>query len=343
MSEFRQNPANHDWIILATERAKRPDSFKSKEPRVQRPKMDPACIFCEGNEEKTTGEIWADRGNTAPNAKGWKIRVIPNKFPAVQSDVRLERIVEGIYRKVCGYGKHEVIIETPSHDLCFGNMNVNDVYGVLITYKMRLAQLMKDPHIQLVMIFENHGKRAGASQEHAHSQIIAVPIIPNHIRNEIDAGRNYTDDNGTCVYCDMIKEEIEKKARIVLETAHFVAFEPFASRTPFETWIVPKRHESSFEHITDDELLDLAGALGDTMAKLYNGLDDPDYNLMIHTAPRQEDPADYYHWHIQIVPKLTTPAGFELGTGIYINSAVPADSAKFLRETKIDKKITTTN
>jgi len=261
--------------------------------------------------------------------------VLPNKFPAVSVNTPIDRTIEGMYRKVCGYGRHEVIVETPIHNRCFGNMPENEIYGVLITYKMRLIQLMKDPHVQLVMIFKNHGKRAGASQEHPHSQIIAIPIIPNHIRNEIDAGRNYTDDNGTCVYCDMLKEETKNATRIVLETKYFVVFEPYASRTPFETWIVPKRHDASYEHVTDEELFDLAHALGTTMAKLYIGLDDPDYNMMLHTAPRQEDPADYYHWHIQIIPKLSTPAGFELGTGIYINSAIPSESAKFLREIEV--------
>jgi len=186
--------------------------------------------------------------------------------------------------------------------------------------------------MDLITIFRNNGKSAGTSLEHPHSQIIGSPIVPVHIRYKIQEAVRYFDDTGRCVYCDALKEELAIKDKIVLETNEFVALEPFASKSPFETWILPKKHESSFKNINTAEKRDLAKVLREVLGKLYVGLNDPSYNMMIHSAPRQEDPADYYHWHIQIVPRITTPAGFELGSGIYINVVRPEDAAKFLRE-----------
>jgi UDPglucose--hexose-1-phosphate uridylyltransferase len=333
MSELRQSPATKEWVIIATERAKRPDDFSKKtEEPVKKPAYDAKCPFCHGNENLCTPEVFAYREKgTAPNTKGWTLRVVPNKFAALYPG-ELIRSSNNFFKSMTGIGVHEVVVETPEHHLTMGTMSVEQIERVISAYNERYHAISEDKRMDLITIFRNNGKSAGTSLEHPHSQIIASPIVPVHIRYKIQEAVRYFDDTGRCVYCDAIKEELATKDKIVAETKEFVVIEPFASRTPFETWIVPKRHDASFKNINTTEKKDLAKVLRETLGKLYVGLNDPSYNLMIHSAPRQEDPADYYHWHIQIVPRITTPAGFELGSGIYINVVKPEDAAKFLRE-----------
>lgn len=332
MSELRQNPATKEWVIVATERAKRPDDFAKKtvEP-VKKPAYDSKCPFCPGNESLCTKEVFAYRENgTAPNTPGWTLKVVPNKFAALYPG----ELVRGgnFFKTMSGIGVHEVVVETPEHHLTMGTMSVEQIEKVISAYSERYHAISEDKRMDLITIFRNNGKSAGTSLEHPHSQIIGSPIVPVHIRYKIQEAVRYFDDTGRCVYCDALKEELAIKDKIVLETNEFVALEPFASKSPFETWILPKKHESSFKNINTAEKRDLAKVLREVLGKLYVGLNDPSYNMMIHSAPRQEDPADYYHWHIQIVPRITTPAGFELGSGIYINVVRPEDAAKFLRE-----------
>jgi UDPglucose--hexose-1-phosphate uridylyltransferase len=213
-------------------------------------------------------------------------------------------------------------------------MSREAVEGILASYIERYQELSKDPCVQLITIFRNSGPRAGTSLRHPHSQIIASPIIPIHIRHIIQEAVRYFDTMGRCIYCTMIEQEKALEERVISETEYFVSVAPFASRSPFETWILPKRHRASFANISDVEKRDLAGVLRDILSRLYHGLGDPDYNYMIHSAPYHEDPADYYHWHLQILPKLSEVAGFELGSSIYLNATSPEENAGFLREIK---------
>jgi UDPglucose--hexose-1-phosphate uridylyltransferase len=341
MSELRQNTITKDWVIIAPERSKRPDQFKHRKVQDKRDGQDvkeqTACPFCPGNEvmcgEAVLTYNQKDSGESS-QAK-WSLRVVPNKFPALAEDGETSRITQGIgnfFIKMNGVGHHEVVIEHPEHFQTIATMSREAVEGILASYVERYQELSEDPCAQLITIFRNNGPRAGTSLRHPHSQIIASPIVPIHIRHVIEEAVRYFDTMGRCIYCAMIAQEKALEERIISETEHFISFAPFASRSPFEIWILPKRHRASFANISDVEKRDLAGVLRDTLSRLYHGLGDPDYNYMIHSAPYHEDPADYYHWHLQILPKLSELAGFELGSSIYLNTTSPEENARFLRE-----------
>lgn len=343
MSELRQNTITKDWVVIAPERSKRPDEFKHRKVQDKRAEQDVkeqvACPFCPGNEtmcgEAVLTYYQKDSGK-GPQAK-WSLRVVPNKFPALVQDGETSRIAEGIgnfFIKMNGVGHHEVVIEHPEHFQTIATMSREAVEGILASYIERYQQLSEDPCVQLITIFRNNGPRAGTSLRHPHSQIIASPIIPIQIRHVIEEAVRYFDTMGRCIFCTMIEQEKTVEKRVISETEHFISVAPFASRSPFETWIVPKRHRASFAKISDVEKRDLAGVLRDILSRLYHGLGDPDYNYMIHSAPYHEDPADYYHWHLQILPKLSEVAGFELGSSIYLNTTSPEENARFLRGIK---------
>ena len=333
MPELRQNPATKEWVIIATERARRPEDFPQKPPEIQTPEEIEKCPFCEGHESETPPEIFAYREyGTAPNSPGWWIRVIPNKFAALIRDGLPKREkIDHFFRRMDGIGEHEVLIEHPKHDFTIATMEEKQVEEIFLAYRERYLDLCKNPKFELVMVFKNHGQAAGTSVRHPHSQIIASPVTPQHVRHRLEEAMRYFDDNGVCVYCAMIEEELKMKERLVLETDNFVAFEPFASRSPFETLILPKKHSSSFPFITSDETKEMAYVTKAILSKLYKSLKDPDYNYVIHSSPCHEKELEYYHWHMQILPRITALAGFELGSGIYINTVIPEKAADFLR------------
>jgi UDPglucose--hexose-1-phosphate uridylyltransferase len=248
-------------------------------------------------------------------------------------DGSLERKEEkGFFRMMDGVGVHEVVIGSPIHNQLFPLLEDKKVEEVILAYRERYLALKQDERIKLIIIFKNHGKGAGTSLEHTHSQIVGTAIVPSNIRKKLEEAARYYDDHGCCVYCDLIEEELSLGKRIVMDTEKFVVLHPFASRLPFETWIVPKRHGASFGSIGIDDAKAFGKVLKETLYRLYNKLNDPDYNYVIHTAPIKDENEDYYHWHLQIIPRLTTPAGFEMGSGIFINVAYPEDTARFLRE-----------
>lgn len=331
MPEFRQNIATKEWVIIATERAKRPEDFlKGKETRPELPVYSETCPFCPGHEEKTPPSLL-----TMEDDGAWKLRVVPNKFAALQPQYSTKRERVGRFLKADGFGVAEVIIETPVHNKTIATMDVHEVQRTIEAYKSRQIAISEDPRINLVTVFRNHGSKAGTSLEHPHSQIIATPIVPPHVRYPITQATLAFDTHGSCVFCDMIQEEIQQKERIILETEHFVAFCPFASRSPFEARILPKQHSSSFTTISDAEIQDLAYVLRALLRKIYIALDNPDYNYVIRSAPTTDEDVRFYHWYIVIILKLTTPAGFEIGSGIYINTTYPEQCAAFLREVTI--------
>jgi UDPglucose--hexose-1-phosphate uridylyltransferase len=257
---------------------------------------------------------------------------VPNKFPALGIEGTLNRQGEGLYDKMNGIGAHEVIIETPQHNLTLATMPTSRVEDVLWAYRDRILDLEKDKRFKYILIFKNHGEAAGASLEHTHSQLIALPVVPKRVREEVDGAREHYNFKERCIFCDILRQEKEKSVRLIAENDAFVVIAPFAPRFPFEMWIIPKTHQCAFEQSHKAEFEQLAPILQDMLARLDRVLEFPAYNYIIHTAPIGESAEDYYHWHLEIMPKLTKVAGFEWGTGFYINPTSPEESAKFLRE-----------
>ena len=330
MPELRKDPVIRRWVIMAKERAMRPSDFKS--PASQK-EDDVFCPFCEGNEDKTPPEILAYRQTgLGPNQRGWSIRVIPNKFPALRIEGTLDKRGIGMYDMMNGVGAHEVIVETPKHFLFLTQLPVTAVREVLWVYRDRLLDLKKDKRFLYGLIFKNVGREAGASLLHTHSQLIATPFVPIRIAEEVRGSSEFFGYRGRCIFCDMIEQERQEKARVILETDQFIAFGPFAARFPFETWIVPKDHLSHFENSPKQVIDDLASVLRSVLGKLEQALESPPYNYVIHSTPWDREYLEHYHWHIEIIPRLTKTAGFEWGTGCYINPVLPEDASKYLRE-----------
>jgi UDPglucose--hexose-1-phosphate uridylyltransferase len=331
MSELRLNRATKEWIIVAKERAKRPHEFHGEGQKRKLPAFDPACPFCPGNENKTPPEVFALRDpQTKPNGPGWRIRVVTNRYPALNPARKTNRITGEFFKSAEGVGKHEVIIESTQHNKSLATLSLKQVTEVCEVYWKRYLALKDDKRFKLIIIFRNHGLSAGTSLKHPHSQLIALPLVPASIRHLLEEAMSYYDDHNSCVFCDMIHEELLHKKRIILNSKEFVVFHPFASSAPFETWVVPKKHNASFGNIGPKEVRAMASVLKEVLGKLYLKLKDPDYNLMIRTAPIKDAQEDYYHWYIQILPRLTTPAGFELGSGVFINTSLPEETAKFI-------------
>ena len=330
MPELRREPITGRWVIIATDRAIRPTDFVRNKVQIRGSGF---CPFCYGNEKKTPPEIHAYRNDgSARDTPGWSLRIVPNKFPALGIEGALNRQGEGLYDKMNGIGAHEVIIETPQHNLTLATMPTRCVEDVLWAYRDRILDLKKDRRFKYILIFKNHGEAAGASLEHTHSQLIALPVVPKRVREEVDGSREHYNIKERCIICDIISQEKEKSARLIAENQAFVVLAPFAPRFPFEMWIIPKTHQCAFEQSQKPEFEQLAPLLKDMLARLDRVLEYPAYNYIIHTAPIGESTEDYYHWHLEIMPKLTKVAGFEWGTGFYINPTPPEVSAKFLRE-----------
>jgi UDPglucose--hexose-1-phosphate uridylyltransferase len=329
LPELRKDPITGRWVIISTDRARRPSDFV-RQPVP--PPMARFCPFCYGNEQKTPPEVLAFRPGGEANQPGWSVRVVPNKFPALGIEGELNRQGEGMYDKMDGIGAHEVIVESPDHMLSMAEMTERQIEEVLWAFRDRVNDLKRDQRFRYIVLFKNHGEAAGASLEHSHSQLIALPVIPKRVKEELDGAKLYFDFKERCVYCDIIRQEIASAVRLVAETDRLLVLEPWAPRFPFETWILPKRHESHFETADNATLQNLAGVLRTTLRKLDKALERPPYNFIIHSAPLQENHQPHYHWHIEIIPKLTKVAGFEWGTGFYINPTPPEESAKFLRE-----------
>jgi UDPglucose--hexose-1-phosphate uridylyltransferase len=329
MPELRKDPVMGRWVIIATERARRPSDFAHT--REVRKKGE--CALCGGHENETPPEVLAYRSNGAqPNTPGWSVRVVPNKFPALRIEGEPGRRGEGMFDMMNGIGAHEVIIETPDHTVDLAELSEQQIEDVLWSYHDRIHDLKRDRRFRYILIFKNHGAEAGASLEHAHSQLIALPIIPLNVAEELNGVREYYRHRERCVFCDLIHQELDEPARLVAQNDEFVTVCPFAPRFPLETWILPKTHGGAFELITKHEFRNLARALRDTLRRLNKVLDHPPYNYVIHSSPVPETTDGCYHWHIEVMPKLTKVAGFEWGTGFYINPVPPEDAARHLRE-----------
>ncbi len=328
MPQLRKDPVTNRWIIVNVENPK--GAAELRVPPMER--SSKVCPFCPGNESMTPPEIaaYGRRGNRP--GPDWLVRVIPNKFPALRIEETPDKTAIGIYDKMGGFGAHEVIIETPAHDHDLSELPVEHVELVLRAYRDRCIDLKKDPRFKYVLIFKNYGASAGASLEHPHSQLIALPIVPSRVTGEVKGAARHSEYSDRCVYCDVLDQDAKPRKFTVEERGGFVSFAPFASRFPFETWIFPRAHRSSFDAIPDESLRPLAEILKSTLQRLRGALGEAPYNFMIHTLPPQGRDDGTYHWHIEIIPQLTQVAGFELGTGFYVNPTPPELAAKLLRD-----------
>ncbi len=329
MPELRKDPIMGRWVIISTERARRPSDFH----RTREFRKGTECAFCKGHEHETPPEVLAFRSNGGPpNSTDWNVRVVPNKFPALRIEGELGRKGEGIFDLMNGVGAHEVVIETPDHAADLAQLSDQQIEDVLWSFHDRVHDLRKDRRFRYILIFKNHGADAGASLEHTHSQLIALPIVPLNVAEELSGAREYFRIKERCVFCDLIRQENEDRVRLVAENEEFVTVCPFAPRFPFETWVLPKVHGEAFEQMTRHAYRNLARALRDILGRLNKVLDSPPYNFLFHSLPIREPEDGYYHWHLEIMPKLTKVAGFEWGTGFYINPTPPEDAARFLRD-----------
>lgn len=332
MSELRKDPITGRWVIISTERRKRPNDFRLESVRIT---PDEACPFCEGHEQMTPRELLAHRRNGGPpNGPGWDLRVVPNQFPVLRVEGNLERQGEGLFDKMNGIGAHEVIIETPRHEETLATMGDAAVEQVLWAFRERVQDLKQDRRFRYIIVFKNHGAAAGASLDHSHSQLIALPVVPREVRDEVDGARAHFAAKERCVFCDIVRQEVEDGRRFIAENADMVAVAPYAPRFPFETWILPRRHQSLYEDASRQEYAALARLLGDLLRRMNRTLRFPPYNLLIHSAPLAEPAGEFFHWHVEIIPTLTKVAGFEWATGFYLNPTAPEEAAQVLRDAR---------
>jgi len=335
MSELRRDPIGGRWVIVNTDNPLKPDGYDREVPKSSK---SLSCPFCYGNEAQTPPEIISLRDfNTQPNTPGWQVRVIPNKFPALQIEGELDRRGLGIYDLSNGVGAHELIVETPYHDKDFLDLTVQELSNVVNFYCQRSLDLERDRRFKYILIFKNYGVSAGASLAHPHTQIIALPMVPKSVKEELKGAQNYFEYRGRCIFCDMIRQEFQEQERIILENKNFMAFCPFVSRFPFEIWIIPKKHAKCFCQMLSGEIPEFAEILRNVIAKIKKIFGQISYNFIIHTSPSNSDggTVESYHWHLEFLPKLTRVAGFEWGTGFYIVLTPPEIAAKFVREAQV--------
>jgi len=330
MPELRKDPVLGRWIIISRERQKRPTDFFVDEPKV----LGGFCPLCAGNERSTPSEVLAFRTNpeAAVNSSDWQVRVVPNKYPALIIEGELGKEGEGLYDRMNGIGAHEVIVETPGHEDLFWELPVDHVSLVFRSFRDRLKDLEQDSRFRYVMIFKNYGKAAGASLEHSHSQLIALPVLPRMIVSELEGAKSYYRYKDRCIFCDIIRQEIQQDVRVVCQNELFITIAPFAPRTPFEMWVLPKEHASGFCSLDDRQLTSLSHLFSETLRRLNRCIPNVPYNFVLHTQPLRSGEIDHFHWHFEIVPKLTSIAGFEWGSGFYINPLPPEEAAQYLRE-----------
>jgi UDPglucose--hexose-1-phosphate uridylyltransferase len=342
VSQLRWDPLTQNWVIITSSQGRRPGDFILEREQVT---LD-SCPFCYGHEARTTAELFAVRPDGSPaNAPGWQVRVIPHKYPALGIEGNLDKRGVGIYDVMNGIGAHEIVVENPDHQRGLAELAPDEIRNVFKAYRARLLDLRRDSRFQTVIVFKNHGLEAGAAIPHSHSQIVAVPVLPPRQAAELRTCREYFARKERCLLCDLLQQELEMKAGIVRDDGHFVVFAPYASRYPFELRIAPRRHAHDFALQNDQELLQLAETLKNTLQRLRAVLRDPPYNLVLQTAPPMHErvgrpalwnslPYDY-HWYLEIIPRLTKTAGFERGTGFTMNPTAPEEAAAFLRDANL--------
>lgn len=326
--QLRKDPVVERWVLIAPERAQRPADV----PLAVRPELPNGCPFCAGREDLTPPEILAVRPVSSPtNRPDWRVRVVPNMFPAVRAHVDGANRRDALFEAQPAVGSHEVVIECPQHETSLAALPVEHIADLLRVWRDRMRQLKTDPRTAYVQVFKNHGPAAGATLEHAHSQVVSMPCVPSAIQAEIVAAVRHRQQNDRCLFCDLIRREQTVGERLVRDSAGFTAIAAYAGRFPFETWILPRGHSAGFQDATENELGDLADLLRWLLRRLDQVADRPAYNLLLHSVPLAGPDSADYHWHLEILPRLTGVAGFEWGTGCFINPLAPEDAAARLR------------
>lgn len=334
MTQLRRNPINGQWVFIGVDNGlKNPEEFEREEHPGEEKKD---CPFCPGNESKTPSEVSCDRPpSSPPNSTEWTTRVVPNLYPALESGGELVKSGFGIYDKMSGVGIHEVVIEHPDHTKQMADLTDQELGRVIAVYQERIQELAKDKRFQYVLIFKNYGFSAGATLEHSHTQLIALPVVPKIVREEIKGAERYLEYRDRCVFCDMILQERRDGVRLLDENKYFVSFSPFFSRFPFEIWVLPKEHRPNFSELPGQDLIHFTRLVRSALVRIKKRLKDPSYNFMLHTAPLDGSGREAYHWHLEIIPKLIRVAGFEWGTGFYVNPTPPEDATKWLKEVTV--------
>lgn len=342
MPELRKDPIIQRWVIIAGERGQRPLDFKVETTVFDvNPK---ACPLCPNNEDRTPPEVFSIRlDGSKPDTPGWLVRVVPNKFPALKLDGELNRRGIGLFDMMNGIGAHEVVIETPEHSADWDTISAEQLQRIFVAYQVRLRVLGEDERFRYLLVFRNYGVQAGASLAHPHSQIIALPILPQLPKEKLLSARQYFLEKERCLFCDLIFQEQELQKRVVYESEHIIVLSPFAARFPYELHFFPKQHSHDFSQASADVLMDLAKVMKRVLTALKQLIGQHAYNLVLQNAPNpvpRPGRPDYwgtlpydYHWHWEFLPCLTRVAGFEWGTGFYINPVAPEAAAEFLRET----------
>ncbi|MDP8265777.1 MAG: galactose-1-phosphate uridylyltransferase [Candidatus Aceula meridiana] len=346
MQELRKDPIIGRWVIMATSRARRPGNFVNSEESNLVETPEESCCFCEGRESETPKEICAVRKKgTKKDSPGWQVRVVADKNPILKAFVDLSRTTHGLYQKLNGRGAHEVIVESPKHISNMADLSLKQIELVINTYAERINDLENDQRIKYVLAHKNfRWTRDNQNINHSYSEIIATPVVPMRIKEELRGAKKYFDYHERCLYCDLVAQELESNQRVVSDDEHFLTVVPFASRFPFETWIIPKDHHSQFPKGIKGKEKYLAKAFKEILLKMKIGLNNPAYHFVVHSAPflrknpgevKYQTIAEDYHWHIEVTPRLTQAAGFEKGTGFYICPIPPEAAAEYLREVEI--------
>lgn len=335
LSEFRYDPIKRTWVILAAQRGCRPSHYQADTQAVQEPKT---CPFCQGNEGMTPPEVYSRRSpGSAPDSPGWRVRVVPNKFPALSVTDPYENSIEEIHSRIPGFGSHEIIIETPVKGRQMADMGDDEITEVLYVFRERMHTHFSDGRFKTVIVFKNHGKEAGASLVHSHAQLIALPVVPSNVASQLQSFKDFQARKGGCLMCGIVEREITEKTRVIMNDNSYLIAAPFASSSPFQLNIIPKAHSHDFSSIDDHSIGKLAPVLGDILRRLRSVLGEHPWNMVLHNAPfdpEREEDAQAYHWFIEITPRLTNPAGFEIGSGFSINTVAPEECAEILRESR---------
>lgn len=335
MSEFRQNPLTGQWVIVAGERSRRPTMEPQNKARWEAPAYDAHCPFCPGNEVETPPTVFEMRDSSG--GEHWQVRGFSNKFPALGPDAASAAHTSSpLFLALPGRGEHQVLVETPVHNRFAASRTEREMVRLMEAYQQRHLSLMEEPWVEYVLVFKNHGQEAGTSQEHPHSQIIASPIMPDSVHRRGELAHEHYRRNKTCLMCQVVEEEARAAWRVVFQEQQFIVFNPFAASRPAETWIVPTEHQASFAQASGEDVTGLASVLLKALKKLSVGFGDPDFNYVLHTSPKsaENQHPEYWHWYLQIIPRMSTTAGFELGSGIFINTMPSEQTAAIMRDTE---------
>jgi UDPglucose--hexose-1-phosphate uridylyltransferase len=327
LTELRQDIVTGDWVVIATGREKRPEEFAEQKREIVEENNDKKCFFCYPEETNQEKDVLIYKNSD----DDWSLRVFPNKYPAFSCQGEVNHFEEGPYFGMDGVGYHEVIV-TRDHKKQIANLDSLQVAEIIDAYQDRYIDLMNKKNVNYIEIFHNHGKEAGASVVHPHSQLLAIPVISPYVKGELDGAESYFRQNKHCVYCTMAEWEISHQKRIIFENDNFIAFCPYASRAAFEVWVMPKKHKPYFERMGNEEKIQVGEALKISVEKIFQALKDPAYNFYLHTSPCDGKDYPHYHWHIEIIPRTSIWAGFELSTGIEVSTIEPETAAEYLKK-----------